>query len=92
MPDDMVFQRIRDIVADVTRTPVEHIGTRSSRDTVDPWDSVAQINIVVGVESAFAISFTVEEIYSLDSVWKLYSAVQRITGATFSTDGLVRQS
>jgi acyl carrier protein len=71
-----MLQRIQEIVADVTQSSVSQITEESGHTNVDGWDSMAQINILVTVESEFGVSFSPEELHSLDSVRKIARALE----------------
>jgi acyl carrier protein len=74
--DHNVQERIRGIIADITHVPPEKVTGEASCENVEAWDSVAQINVIIGVESEFGVSFSVEELHSLNSVEKIRSAVE----------------
>jgi acyl carrier protein len=71
-----VQERIRGIIADITHLPLERVTGKASCENVESWDSVAQINVIISVESEFGVSFSVEELHSLNSVEKIRSAVE----------------
>jgi acyl carrier protein len=70
------LERVRTIIADVTQNAVEEITENSNSKTVEGWDSVAQINIIVTVEMELGVSFTAEEMHSLDSIPKIMQALK----------------
>jgi acyl carrier protein len=76
MDTNSILDRVREIVADATLTSVRRVAEETSTENLDRWDSIAQINIIIGIESEFGISFDVEQIHSLNSVRKLRSAVE----------------
>jgi len=70
------MDKIRKVVADVTHSRIEDVDENASTQTLDSWDSVAQINVIIGIENEFGVSFDVEEMYSLNSVQKIQSALE----------------
>ena len=80
-----MLQRLQEIIADVTGNPVHAIDPDSSHQTVDGWDSLAQINIIVTVESEFGVLFSPEQIHALNSVRAICDALQ----STSAKAGLV---
>ena len=58
-------ERLKKIMSQVFDTPVESINKVSSPDTIDNWDSVNHINLVLALEQAFGISFEPDEIIEL---------------------------
>ena len=70
-----MLKRVREIVADVTGNSVDRITEESTCRNVAGWDSVAQVNIVVTVESDFNVSFSAAELHELNSVKKIVHAL-----------------
>jgi acyl carrier protein len=68
---------VREIIADVTGNAVQAVNENSSHESVDGWDSLAQINIIVTVESEFGVTFSPEEMHSLNTVRGICEALQR---------------
>jgi acyl carrier protein len=58
-------ERLKKIMTQVIDVPVESINNGSSPDTIDNWDSVNHINLVLALEQAFGISFEPDEIIEL---------------------------
>lgn len=76
MSSEQMLDRIREIISDVTRFPLEQIHEHSTHETVEGWDSLAQINIIVAVEAEFGAFFTPDEVYELNTVRKILEALQ----------------
>ena len=77
MAADELTSKIREIVADVTRQPIGRIDDGASRETVDGWDSLAQINIICTVEDELGITVGATEMHELTSIAKIRDAVAR---------------
>ena len=48
--------------------PVEQLNMQSSTDTVESWDSLRQMNLILALEEEFSLAFTDEEIVDMQSV------------------------
>jgi len=48
--DQPIFDRVRDIAADVLQVDSASIGADSSPETIETWDSVQNLNLVLAVE------------------------------------------
>jgi acyl carrier protein len=72
-----MIDRVKEIIANITNTPVSRISEKSNDQNLAGWDSMAQINIVVALEAEFGVSFTAEEMSSLNSVTQILEAIQR---------------
>lgn len=72
----MTLQRIfRDVFDDESLA----ITPATSPDDVDGWDSVAQVKLVLSVESEFDFRFTTEEVTSIKNVGDFLSAIRKHT-------------
>jgi acyl carrier protein len=68
-------QRIQRICADIFTVPVEHLTLATSPETVEAWDSVNHLNLVLAMEQEFAVQFTPEEIEQLISIERIAQCV-----------------
>jgi acyl carrier protein len=55
-------------VADVFEVTIESVRPESSPDTIESWDSLRHLNLVLTLEQEFGVQFTPEEIEQLLSV------------------------
>jgi acyl carrier protein len=60
--------RIRQIAGDVFKVPVEGVSLSSSPDTIESWDSMHHLELVLALEQEFDIQFSPEEIEQLLSL------------------------
>jgi acyl carrier protein len=60
--------RLQRVVARVFGLDPEDVTPMTSIDTVEGWDSLRHLNLVIALESEFGVSFTPEEIPELLSV------------------------
>ena len=56
------------VVADIFNLAPDQIRAETSPDTVEGWDSIQHLNLVLALEQQFEIQFTPEEIEQLLSV------------------------
>jgi acyl carrier protein len=57
--------RVRQILADIFNVGLERLEADSSPDTIENWDSVNHINMVIALEQEFGVEFAPEEIERL---------------------------
>jgi acyl carrier protein len=62
------LQQLQGIFREQFDDPTLVIGPETSPATLPGWDSVAQIQIVLAVEEAFAVRFTTRQVAGLRSV------------------------
>jgi acyl carrier protein len=70
------FERVREIIADITQNPLSDITENSTSRSVDGWDAAAQVNILVSIEMDFGIAFDPDETESLSSVRRIMQALK----------------
>lgn len=68
MTPDERNNTIRTTLAAVLGVPEAKITDDTSPDTVEAWDSVAHLNLVMALEEAFGTTFTPEETMDMSSV------------------------
>ncbi len=61
---DKVFS----IVGHVMGVPVESVSMASSPDTIESWDSLKHMNLILALEQSFNITFTDEQVVDLLNV------------------------
>ena len=54
-------EKLNQILASVFNVPVEKINNETSPDTIDNWDSLNHLNLVLALEEGFGVSFTEEQ-------------------------------
>ena len=60
-------ERLKNIIATILEVPVERVTDDASTETLDNWDSVKQMDIMLGTEDEFKVQFKEEEIATLTS-------------------------
>jgi acyl carrier protein len=63
-----LLDRVRSIAADVLEVPVVRISAGSSPETIDTWDSVHHLNLVLALEQEFNLQFEPEEIDQMKDI------------------------
>ena len=68
--------RLKQLLAVSLGVDPEIIDENASAETIDGWDSLKQMNIIVAVEEEFDIQFDEEESILSDSYQKLLQLIQ----------------
>lgn len=68
MTAETIEDRVRRVVADIFDLPLETVDSSTSRDTVEGWDSMNLVNLMLAVESEFDIVLEVDDVQDLLSV------------------------
>ena len=63
--DKTIEEKIRVLMAVVFEVPGEEIHAESSSETIESWDSLKHMNLVVALEEEFGIIFDDDEIIQM---------------------------
>jgi len=63
-----VLDQIRTMASDLFGVPVDQISAASSAQTLDNWDSIQHLNLVLAVEEKFGLQLSPEEIEQMKTV------------------------
>jgi len=67
--------RVRQIVADILDVDVNAVSLASSPDTIESWDSMQHLNLVLALEQTFGVTFVPEEIETMTTVGRIVDVV-----------------
>lgn len=80
-------QRVLTIASDVLGTPIEQLDGASSPDTVESWDSLNHMNLVLALEEEFGVQFSDDQIVELLSIDAMVDALSAMSGASDGNAG-----
>lgn len=63
-----IMDKVRQTISDVFGVAISDLTPDSSPQTVEPWDSMGHLNLVLALEQAFNVQFSPEEIAGMTSV------------------------
>jgi acyl carrier protein len=69
-------QRTRQVVADVFGLPLEKVTRETSHETIEEWDSLNVLNILMAVEGEFGVSISPEEAADFVSVERILAVLK----------------
>jgi acyl carrier protein len=69
-------ERTRKVVAEVFGLPVEQVTLETSQQTIEDWDSLNLLNVLMAIEGEFDVSVSPEEAASFVSVEKILEALR----------------
>jgi acyl carrier protein len=73
-------ERVFQTVSQVLGVPLEQVTEQSSPETVESWDSLKHMNLILALEEQFGVSFTDDEIMSMLSVELILGVLSARTG------------
>ena len=71
-----ILDRVRMAAADVLRVPLERITEASMPESIESWDSVEHLNLILALETQFGIEFEPEEIERMKSIGQIAILVE----------------
>ena len=60
--------RIKTVIADVLMIDLDTLNDESSPETIDEWDSLKQMNIIIALEEEFEILFSDDDVIEMLNV------------------------
>ena len=81
--DDSIEVRIKNVMSAVFDIPVDQIKDNSSADTIESWDSLKHMNLVVALEEEFEIEFSDDEIIEMMNYPLMVAVVKNKKKFTF---------
>ena len=69
--DQPTFDRVRGIAADVFQLDRAALTANSCPETIEAWDSVQNLNLVLALEEEFGFQFTPEEMDRMKTIGEL---------------------
>jgi acyl carrier protein len=80
MPAAALEDKLLKVLSSILSVPRESLTQDSSRKTVEAWDSLKHMYVMLALEEEFRIQFSDREIASLDTVSSLVEAIMAKTG------------
>jgi acyl carrier protein len=69
--DQPIFDRVRGIAADVFQLETATLSADSSPETIEAWDSVQNLNLVLALEEEFGCEFAPEEMDQMKTIGQI---------------------
>ncbi len=73
--------RVIAVAADVFGVPSETLSAASTPETVEAWDSISHLNLMISVEQTFEAAIPPERMPEMTSIEKLVAEIQRLPKA-----------
>ena len=67
-------KKLKEIMSIVFNEPIENINDKSSFESIDKWDSLAHLNLIIAIEESFNVKLSdneVEDSLSFNSLKKI---------------------
>lgn len=73
----MSYEKLIDTIAEALEVPPEVITKDASSDTIESWDSLKHLDVVLNIERNYNVKFKTSEITKLVSVANIESALRQ---------------
>lgn len=71
-----VFEQIRNIASDLFEVSADRITAASSPETVEAWDSIQHLNLVLALEEKFELQLSPEDIERMKTIGDVTKLVE----------------
>ncbi len=75
MASDPLFEKIRPIISDIMMVADDDITMASTPNTIEAWDSLRLLDMVLALESEFDVQFSPDEIEEMTTVANIVDVV-----------------
>ncbi len=65
---DSTFEQVRSVASDIFGVPANKITAASSPQTLENWDSIQHLSLVLALEEKFSLQLSPEEIEQMKSI------------------------
>jgi acyl carrier protein len=73
---EQMVEKVCAVIADVFGVPGEELGAATVQEDIPEWDSLGHLNLMLALEEAFSVSFSVDEMPELTSVKAIVEKVR----------------
>lgn len=75
------FEQVQAIASDIFGLPAGKITAESSPETIENWDSMQHLNLVLAVEEKFGVQLSPEDIEQMKNIGAVAAVVDKIQSA-----------
>ena len=73
--------KVFNIISRIMGAPLERITESSSPDSIEQWDSLKHIQLILAIEEAFGVQLTDQEVVSVRDVRSIIALLRQKAGA-----------
>jgi len=72
-----IFEQVRGIASDILGVQSDKITAESSPETMENWDSIQHLNLVLAIEEKFGVQLAPEEMEQMKNVGLVAALVEK---------------
>ena len=74
-----IDERIKDVMAAVFEVDAESINADSTQNTIEQWESIKTLDLVVALEEEFDVTIPIEEVGNMTSFNSIKKLIEGLT-------------
>ncbi len=78
---DSAFDQVRSVASDIFGIPADRITAESSPETIENWDSMQHLNLVLAIEEKFGVQLEPEDIEQMKNIGAVAALVEKLHSA-----------
>lgn len=75
------FEQVRNLASDIFGVPADKITAESSPETMENWDSMQHLNLVLAIEEKFGVQLEPEDIEQMKNIGAVAALVEKLQSA-----------
>ena len=75
------FEQARSVASDIFGIPADRISAESSPETIENWDSMQHLNLVLAIEEKFGVQLDPEDIEQMKNIGAVAALVEKLQSA-----------
>jgi acyl carrier protein len=75
------FEQVRSVASDIFGIPADRITAETSPETIENWDSMQHLNLVLAIEEKFGVQLEPEDIEQMKNIGAVAALVERLQSA-----------
>jgi acyl carrier protein len=75
------LDQVRNLASDIFGVPADTITAESSPETIENWDSMQHLNLVLAIEEKFGVQLEPEDIEQMKSIGAVAALVEKLQSA-----------
>jgi acyl carrier protein len=75
------LEQVRSIASDIFGVPADKITAESSPETIENWESMQHLNLVLAIEEKFGVQLEPEDIERMKNIGAVAALVERLQSA-----------
>ena len=72
------FERVQSVASDIFGIPADRITAESSPETIENWDSIQHLNLVLAIEEKFGVQLEPEDIEQMKNIGAVAALVEKL--------------